>query len=427
MGRFDPRTSRRQVLALAGLGGLAAMLPGPLRAQARRAGGGRHRFLFVFCPGGWDQVQVFAPIFDNDAIDREFPATAANVGGIDFVDGDSRPAVRSFFEDWADRTCIVNGIQIQSVAHEICRKLVMTGGSRGDRDDWASRLAAADSAGLAMPFAHLGGPAFPVAHGDAIVRVGEAGQLPGLLDGGALAESDLPHDAPTDAVQALEESFHAARVAELQARAGRGRERALFDAEALAVERAARLAALGDRLALDDASDTAAAARVVAELFEQDLARCGMVTCMGRGGGGWDTHSGNEFQDRHFDLLFSSLGDIMVDLAERPGSGGGSLLDETTVVVMSEMGRVPAHNASAGKEHWTWTSAMLVGAGIAGGRTVGGWSYDVEGLPTDLRSGETGDGGVTLQPGHLGATLLALADVDPDEGSDLPPIEAVLA
>jgi hypothetical protein len=36
----------------------------------------------------------------------------------------------------------------------------------------------------------------------------------------------------------------------------------------------------------------------------------------------------------------------------------------------------------------------------------------------DLSSGEVAESGVTVLPGHIGATLLALADVDPGEYVD---------
>jgi uncharacterized protein (DUF1501 family) len=48
------------------------------------------------------------------------------------------------------------------------------------------------------------------------------------------------------------------------------------------------------------------------------------------------------------------------------------LLDETLVVVMSEMGRTPKINPRAGRDHWTFCyTAMLAGAGIRGGSVYG--------------------------------------------------------
>jgi uncharacterized protein (DUF1501 family) len=95
---------------------------------------------------------------------------------------------------------------------------------------------------------------------------------------------------------------------------------------------------------------------------------------------------------------------------------------------MSEMGRTPRLNAAAGRDHWTYTSAMLIGAGVAGGRVIGGMSDSYTGRAINLTSGEPDDAGTPLVPGHLGATLLALADLDPmDHGLVEEPILAALA
>jgi hypothetical protein len=82
----------------------------------------------------------------------------------------------------------------------------------------------------------------------------------------------------------------------------------------------------------------------------------------------WDTHTNNfEILKRnklpHFDQTFTAL------LQDLEGRG---LLDETLVVVMSEMGRTPQINPAAGRDHWTFCYSMLfAGAGIRGGTVYG--------------------------------------------------------
>jgi len=92
-------------------------------------------------------------------------------------------------------------------------------------------------------------------------------------------------------------------------------------------------------------------------------------------GGGWDTH-GNNFSCLKEDLLpefdrcFSAL---IEDLANR------SLLDETLLLVTSEMGRKPKIGDprsggvnGAGRDHWTHClTDVLAGGGIKGGQTYG--------------------------------------------------------
>lgn len=91
--------------------------------------------------------------------------------------------------------------------------------------------------------------------------------------------------------------------------------------------------------------------------------------------GGWDTH-GNNFEclKNHllpeFDRAFSAL---IEDLEQR------NLLDQTLLVVNSEMGRTPKIGdprsggiSGAGRDHWTHCqSVLMAGGGIQGGQTYG--------------------------------------------------------
>lgn len=92
-------------------------------------------------------------------------------------------------------------------------------------------------------------------------------------------------------------------------------------------------------------------------------------------GGGWDTHGNNfhclkEYLLPQFDRGFSAL---VSDLADR------SMLDETLLLVTSEMGRKPKIGdprsggpTGAGRDHWTHClTDILAGGGIRGGQTYG--------------------------------------------------------
>ena len=143
---------------------------------------------------------------------------------------------------------------------------------------------------------------------------------------------------------------------------------------------------------------------------------------------GWDTHGDNdEGQTALFETLFDGLGQLMRQLEAAPGRRTPTLLDETVVVVLSEMGRSPYLNSNAGKDHWPYTSAMILGPGITGDRMVGGWRDGFKGQPIDLATGEPDDAGTTITAESVGATLLAMADIDP--GDYVPghsPIEGIL-
>jgi uncharacterized protein (DUF1501 family) len=103
-------------------------------------------------------------------------------------------------------------------------------------------------------------------------------------------------------------------------------------------------------------------------------------------GGSWDTHGNNfnclrEHLLPEFDRYFSAL---LEDLQER------GLLEETLVLVNSEMGRKPKVGdprsggvKGAGRDHWTnCQSVLFAGGGIRGGQTYGA-SDKVAAFPAD--------------------------------------------
>ena len=70
--------------------------------------------------------------------------------------------------------------------------------------------------------------------------------------------------------------------------------------------------------------------------------------------------------------LASEAGRVMITLTLMEDLAARGLLEETLVVIMSEMGRTPRVNASGGRDHWTYCySVLLAGAGIRGGTVYG--------------------------------------------------------
>jgi hypothetical protein len=83
---------------------------------------------------------------------------------------------------------------------------------------------------------------------------------------------------------------------------------------------------------------------------------------------GWDTHQDNfrSLRTRLLPRLDGALSSLLQDLADR------DLLATTLVVVLSDFGRTPKVNPSAGRDHWSTASiALLAGGGIRPGVTVG--------------------------------------------------------
>src|SRR5438093_566094 len=114
----------------------------------------------------------------------------------------------------------------------------------------------------------------------------------------------------------------------------------------------------------------------------------------------WDTHTKNfsilkENQLPVFDQVFTAL---LEDLEAR------GLLEETLVLVTSEMGRTPHVNGNAGRDHWTFCyGSMLAGAGIKGGSVVGA---------SDARAAYVKDRPVSTA--EICATVYQLLGIDPE-------------
>jgi len=102
---------------------------------------------------------------------------------------------------------------------------------------------------------------------------------------------------------------------------------------------------------------------------------------------GWDSHY--DIYDRNingniYDLsnsLDRALATLLDDLTATEGKRGGSLLDETLVVVLGEFGRTPGGlSNNQGRDHYPYTyAALLAGGGVIPGQTFGatdpeGWA-----------------------------------------------------
>ncbi len=114
----------------------------------------------------------------------------------------------------------------------------------------------------------------------------------------------------------------------------------------------------------------------------------------------WDTHQKNfsilkENKLPVFDQVYSAL---LEDLNSR------GLLDETLILVTSEMGRTPNINGNAGRDHWTYCyGSMFAGAGIKGGTVVGA---------SDATAAYVKDRPVSTT--EICATVYELLGIDPD-------------
>jgi hypothetical protein len=114
----------------------------------------------------------------------------------------------------------------------------------------------------------------------------------------------------------------------------------------------------------------------------------------------WDTHSRNFpiLKENKLPNLDQTYAALLEDLSQR------GLLDETLVVLMSEMGRTPRVNPNGGRDHWTFCySVLLAGAGIRGGSVYG---------TSDAQAAYVKD--LPVSTSDICATIYECLGIDPD-------------
>ena len=113
----------------------------------------------------------------------------------------------------------------------------------------------------------------------------------------------------------------------------------------------------------------------------------------------WDSHVTSADLEKHLmpglDQAYSAL---ITDLTDR------SLLDETLVVLVSEMGRTPRGTPQWGRGHWCYVfPAVLAGGGIRGGIAYGRSDKDAA-YPAERPT----------SPADLAATVFHAMGIDPN-------------
>jgi uncharacterized protein (DUF1501 family) len=149
-------------------------------------------------------------------------------------------------------------------------------------------------------------------------------------------------------------------------------------------------------------------------LLEHDLTSSVFV-CLVGGSLNWDTHTDNARRQTRMQARFVPMLDRFLTELERRSNRHGRLVDNTAVIVASELGRYPFLNAAQGKDHFPEAPFLFSGPWFPGGKVFGRTGKNLEAQPIDLKQG-----GVARAGGHhvmvddVGTTLLALSGIDPE-------------
>lgn len=409
--------NRRQLLAAAAAG---LALPGTGRAAAPR------RLVVVFAEGGWDVSFCLDPKFDSNDVDgpdldedpnnpddREAVRTFAEIPIV--VNDFKRPSVTTFFERWADRTAVVNGIWMGAIAHATARVRILTGTQTQVNPAVAAIAGHVLAPDLPLGSIDLSGGSYSGYLAASTGQIGYQSQIQALmLDEASFpaaqgADYVLPLFRPDDRDEDLLAAHLARRLTESRPRWREyDKNKAMLDGRAEAMVRAGRFrkegaATIAD-LTLGASPSLVAQADLAVKFLAGDL--CRAVTLDSRVF--WDTHDSNFEQHDNYEQVFAGI-DHLVEGLDTAG-----LLDDTLVVVLSEFTRTPTLNTSKGKDHWPHASMMFAGGGVRGGRTYGGTDSRIESLPVDLATGELATGGELNKYDNVSAGILAALDIDPE-------------
>jgi hypothetical protein len=428
MGRRCCEFDRRDVLRSLGLGLLGTSCAGWLPALAAEVAQDprrRRHCILLWMSGGPSQTDTFdmKPGHTNGG---EFKEIATNVPGLRFSEHLPKLA------EQADRLAIVRSLSTKEGDHARGTHLVRTGHPpMGDvaypsiACSLAKHLAAESS--LLPNYVSVApqqqispaafGPGFlGQVYAPAIVGANAADAAAAPSDGQAarladLKLEDLELPPGIDARQAV-------RRMELwqmlESRFFEHRSGASFDAHHALYRKAADMMRPEVRSAFDLSSEPEDVRRRYGPglfgqgcLLARRLVERGVPFVeVGLGDGlGWDTHQDNFRQVRRLsEELDIGWATLMRELEER------GLLDSTTILWISEFGRTPAINMTAGRDHFpnAWT-CVFAGGGIRGGQTYGRTSPD----GTNIEENRVGIGDVL-------ATLCTALGVPPDEENITP-------
>ena len=419
------RLTRREMLLA---GASATFLP---RHALSAADGAAPKYLVVlFANGGWDVLfsldpkprvegGVDGPWVDQTSNPLDIEEVRV-INGIPVQCNDlKRRSVTAFFETFGQRACVINGVWTGSIVHQPSRIRMLTGTQSPELADFATIVGAAKGVSVDLPLGSIdfSGLGYSGPYSATTGRIGYASQLKGLLDpqssfrAPSWADYTYPLLTPTSEEEEAIAAHLAARTEIYRRQVSDGGHNDTLIADMVeSYARRERILAQREtvtgRLSLGSTPSLDLQADVAVDLLAGGV--CHSVLLADELST-WDTHDINVLQHDLHQGFFTSLNRLMDNL------DGAGIAEQTLVVVMSEMTRTPKRNYKTGKDHWSHTSQIWIGAGVRGGTVVGGTNDSLESLPVDLATGEPHEAGALNKYDNIVAGILAHMGVDPEE------------
>lgn len=331
-------------------------------------------FLMIHASGGWDPTMVCDPKGNNGdpmtAVNRYFtPAQIGQAGNIRYaptmynVDGGAY-SNRQFFEKFHDRLLVLNSIDMQTNNHDGGTRYTWSGHLEDGYPPLAALIAAAKAPGRPLAFLSNGGydntqGVVPLARVDNLDTI-YAIAYPNVVQRG---RGDLfQTNATAERVRRYQQQRLAAQVAQQTLPTYESSMRQL-----LATRGSGNLL----QGLIDHLPTNADIGRSNNPIYRQGIValaayQAGVSAAANLTTGGFDTHGDHDrAQGDALGRLLHGV-DLLMDRIEEMG-----LSDRVVVMIGSDFGRTPQYNSGNGKDHWSVTSAMMMGPGIRGDRVIG--------------------------------------------------------
>lgn len=408
--------NRRDFIKMAGAAGLALAAPLPTReAQAQEAYTGS-LYIFVGASGGWDPTSFCDPKGFRTSEDEAGAMNRSFAAADIMAEGNIQYAPVTYYADFVrkhyQKMLVINGVDTQTNGHDSGRRHVGSGKLDEGFPAFGALVAAKYGQGLPMAFVTNG--FYDTTAGTAPrTRVGNINAFERIADFNRIDDNRTFHTAETMA--RIEE----AQRSRLEALKGVQKLPKLqHSVGTLHLARSSDniLARLLENLDRDNQPDGQLQRQAQLAIAAYKSGACVSATLSI---GGFDTHGNHDASHLpRLDQLWEGV-DYIWEEAERQ-----NIADKLVVVVGSDFGRTPGYNDGNGKDHWSVTSMILMGNGIAGNRTIGSTNYEhqIETVnPTTLAANDPA--GIRLEPGHVHWALRKHAGIDQTELSAAYPLD----
>lgn len=434
--------NRRNFMKMVAASGMATTLP--LSIQQAHAASSDTFLVVVNAGGGWDPTSLCDPkgyktdgngnmvegVYANKSstnmgnINRVPVDSSKRFGDIQWsaipttAEGSSDGRARieqqydDFFNTYGDRLIVINGINTQTNSHSIGNRHVWSGKKDPGFPGIGALHAAAAAPHLPMSFITNGG----YSHTAGLIAQSRANDVSYIST--ELADPNYNNTSSgadrtvfyRDDAEASDEYGNIARAIEqrrdrLEANtSNRGFRKQLSQLFSVQGNDAA-LKLFGDNLESIDGGDFNGEwnagrnsgmknqAKIAAAAFASGMAASANISV-----GGFDTHRG------HDESHFRKLGDVLETvhyLNEALAFFG--IADRTVVMVASDFGRTPWFNSRSGKDHWSYTSNLILApqGHQTGGKVFGATDELFKGVKVNPNTGRADESGITLTPAHV--------------------------